>query len=120
MIVLAKKGFTDTGALLRKLSQVDVSARRGRFTEEFKTEILEHLRSLYENERKSFIFALVNSSNGLAAAVQVVTVAPEGLLSKKEQKKMEELNKCKKERQQFRNNFMEKSRSICFSCNKVR
>ena len=118
MIVLSKKGFIDCGALLRKLAQVDTSNRRGRYTDEVKTETLEHLRSLYETQRKNFIFALVNASDGLSAAAQIVDTGPAGLLSKKEQKKLDKLNKSKKERK-FRSNFTDRSKLTCYKCNGV-
>ena len=98
---------------------MDASNRRGRYNDEIKTETLEHLRSLYENQRKSFLFALVNASDGLSAAAQIVDTSPAaGLLSKKEQKKLDKLNKSKKERK-FRTNFTDRSKLTCYKCNGV-
>ena len=119
MITLSKKGFTDTAAWLNKFAQLDTSVRRGKFTDDVKNETLEHLRSLFENQRKSFLFALVNASDGLSAAAQIVDTGPTGLLSRKEQKKMEKLNKSKKERK-FRSNNFDRSKLPCYKCGKVK
>ena len=116
MIALSKKGFTETGALLRKLAQVDTSNRRGRYNDEVKADTLESLRVLYENMRKSFIFALVNSTDGLSTASQIVDTGPSGLMSKKEQKLLSKLSKAKKER---RSNFTDRSKLTCYKCNEV-
>ena len=119
MISLSKKGFLDTAALLKRFAQLDTSVRRGKFTDEVKNETLEHLRSLYENSRKFFLFALVNASDGLSAAAQIVDTGPAGLLSKKEQKKMDKLNKSKKDRK-FRSNNFDRSKLTCYKCGKVK
>ena len=119
MIVLSKKGFLDVAALLRKMAQVETSNRRGRYSDEVKNDTLEHLRTLYENSRKGFLFALVNASDGLSAAAQIVDSGPStGLLSKKEQKKLDKLNKSKKERK-LRANFTDRSKLTCYKCNGV-
>ena len=119
MITLSKKGFTDTAALLKRFAQLDTSVRRGKFTDEVKNETLEHLRSLYENQRKSFLFALVNASDGLSTAAQIVDTGPAGLLNRKEQKKMDKLSKSKKDRKFRRNNF-DRSKLTCYKCGKVK
>ena len=118
MIILSKKSFTDTAALLKKFAQLDTSVRRGKFTDEVKNETLEHLRSLYENSRKFFLFALVNASDGLSAAAQIVDTGSAGLLSKKEQKKMEKLKNSRNERK-FRSSF-DRSKLTCYKCGKVK
>ena len=123
LIVLAKKGFVDIASILRKLSQTVASVRRGRFTDEAKTESLELLRGTYENQRKAFMFALINSSEGLHTAAAVIEAGPVGMLSKKESKKLAQLKKFNKERKfQFRKNTStaDKSRSVCFFCGQVR
>ena len=125
LICLSKKAFIDSATMLRKMAQLDSSARRGRYTEEVKTETLQQLREAYENNRKLFLFSLINASNGLYSASQVIEAGPEGLLSKKEKKKLAAVVKSKKEskltqlRKSSYNLGIDKSRSICFRCNKV-
>ena len=117
LIVLSKKGFVDVATVLRKLAQTTASVRRGRFTEEAKIETLEMLRSTYENQRKEYMFSLINASEGLHTAAAVIEASPVvGLLSRKESKKLAQLKKVKF---QFRKNSVDKARSHCFLCNKV-
>ena len=121
LIVLSKKGFVDVATVLRKLAQTTASVRRGRFTEEAKIETLEMLRSTYENQRKAYMFSLINASEGLHTAAAVIETSPVvGLLSRKESKKLAKLKKVNMERKfQFRKNSVDKARSICYLCNKV-
>ena len=118
---MAKKGFVDVASILRRLAQTTPSVRRGRFTEEAKTESLEMLRSTYENQRKAYMFSLINASEGLHTAAAVIETSPVvGLLSRKESKKLAQLKKVNKDRKfQFRKNAVDKARSLCFLCNKV-
>ena len=117
LIFLSKKGFVDVATVLRKLAQTTASVRRGRFTEEAKIETLEMLRSTYENQRKAYMFSLINASEGLHTAAAVIEASPAvGLLSRKESKKLAQLKKVKF---QFRKNSVDKARSICYLCNKV-
>ena len=116
LIVLSKKGFVDVATVLRKLAQTTASVRRGRFTEEAKIETLEMLRSTYENQRKAYMFSLINASEGLHTAAAVIETSPIGLLSRKESKKLARL---KERKFQFRKNSVDKARSHCFLCNKV-
>ena len=127
LICLSKKAFIDSATMLRKMAQLDSSARRGRYTEEVKTETLQQLREAYENNRKLFLFSLINASNGLYSASQVIEAGPEGLLSKKEKKKLAAVVKSKKEnkysltqlKKSSYNLGIDKTRSICFKCNKA-
>lgn len=43
---------------------------------------------MYKNERKGFMFSLINSSEGLNTAAAVIEAGPVGLLNKKESKKL--------------------------------
>ena len=120
LIFLSKKGFVDVATVLRKLAQTTASVRRGRFTEEAKIETLEMLRSTYENQRKAYMFSLINASEGLHTAAAVIEAGPSGLLNRKESKKRAQLKKVNKDRKfQFRKNAVDKARSLCFLCNKV-
>ena len=116
LIVLSKKGFVDVATVLRKLAQTTASVRRGRFTEEAKIETLEMLRSTYENQRKAYMFSLINASEGLHTAAAVIETGPTDLLSRKESKKLAQL---KLRKFQFRKNSVDKAQLLCFLCNKV-
>ena len=122
LVVLSKKGFIDCASMLRRLAQTETSNRRNKFSDETKSDCIEQLRSSYENQRKLFLFSLLNSAQGLYAASQVVEAGPaDGLLSKKESKKLSKLKKLQKEKkfQYPRKDKVDKSRSLCFRCNQV-
>ena len=122
LVCLSKKAFIDGATMLRKMAQLNSSARRGRFMEDVKTETLQQLREAYENNWKLFLFSLINASNGLYSASQVIEAGPEGLLSEKEKKKFAAVVKSKKEskltqlKKTSYNLGIDKSRSICFRC----
>ena len=88
MIRLSLSGYISAGTHLRKVAQLEVSETPGRFTEEVQEDMLVTLRDAYETARKLFMFSLINAKSGLTDAADVIETE-DGLLSKKEMKRME-------------------------------
>ena len=127
LVCLSKKAFIDGATMLRKMVQLNTSGRRGKYNEDMKVEVLQQLREAYENNRKLFLFSLINASNGLYSASQVIEAGLEGLLNKNEKKKFAAVVKSKKDnkysltqlKKSSYNLGIDKTRSICYKCNKA-
>ena len=88
MIRLSLSSFISAGTHLRRLAQLEASQTPGRFTAEVQEDMLVTLRDSYEVARKLFMFSLINAKSGLADAASVIETE-DGLLSKKEMKRLE-------------------------------
>ena len=88
MIRLSLTSFISAGTHLRRLAQVEPSDTPGRFTVDLQDDLLTTLRDSYETARKMFMFALINAKSGLSDAAAVIETE-DGLLSKKEMKRLE-------------------------------
>ena len=88
LIRLSLSGFISAGTHLRRLAQLDTSETAGKLTDEVQQDLLITLRDSYENSRKMFMFSLINAKSGLSDAASVIETE-DGLLSKKEMKRLE-------------------------------
>ena len=86
MNTIATNLFIGAGTALRKMSMIRTSRIEGRFTDETKEDTLIMLRDQYENCRKMFMFAMINSKSGLVCAASVISTE-DSLLTKKELKR---------------------------------
>ena len=67
---------------------MDTADNPGTFTDDVKEDVLVTLRDAYEASRKMFMFCLINARSGLSDAAAVIETE-DGLLSKKEMKRLE-------------------------------
>ena len=88
MIRLSLSGFISSGTHLRRFAQMDTADNPGTFTDDVKEDVLVTLRDAYEASRKMFMFCLINARSGLSDAAAVIETE-DGLLSKKEMKRLE-------------------------------
>ena len=125
--------FIKSATSLRQNSQLEVSRGRDKFNAEKKEASLLAGRDMYELARKMYAFSLINAKSGLRDAANAVSTN-EGILNKKELKRLEASQKARrnsgskpsyvvvkreKKSKSTSGGRIDKSRSICFNCQKV-
>ena len=88
MIRLSLSSFISAGTHLRKFAQLDASDAPGQFNADVQEDTLVTMREAFEISRKMFMFSLINAKSGLSDAASVIETE-DGLLSKKEMKRLE-------------------------------
>ena len=124
LIDLSSAMFIKCATALRQSAQLEVSRGRDKFNAEKKEASLLAGRDIFELTRKMYAFSLINAKSGLKDAANAVSTN-EGILSKKEMKRLEASQKARRNSGSkppyivVKRERKSKSRPICYLCQKV-